>query len=186
MNETMKCIFNRRSTRKFLPDQINEQALKLIIEAGLYAPSAHNQQPWHFTVIQNKALLDQLNEASKETAKSSEHKFIQQMANNDKFHIFFNAPVVIIVSGEEKALLPQVDCAAATENMLIAAESLGIGSCWIGLVLFAFRGEKGKAFIEALKIPEGYKPYYGVALGYKALESANVPARRENRVSYIF
>lgn len=186
MNETIKNIKSRRSTRVFSPDEIKIEELQAIIEVGLYAPSAHNQQTWHFTVVQNKAVLDSLNISSKEAAKSFNDAMIQQMANNDKFHVFYNAPAAIIVSGEEKALMPVVDSAAATQNMLIAAESLGIASCWIGLVTFAFNGEKGKVHKEELGIPEGYKPYYAVALGYKKSNTiANAPARRENTVNYV-
>jgi nitroreductase len=60
---------------------------------------------------------------------------------------FYHAPTVIIVSGEEKPLMPRFDCAAATENMLIAAESIDIGSCWVGLVNFLFQTDKGNKFV---------------------------------------
>ena len=67
---------------------------------------------------------------------------IKKMANNDKFNIFYGAPTVIVVSGRDNAIMPQVDCAAATENMLIAAESLDIGACWNGIVGFLFNSQK--------------------------------------------
>ena len=138
MNETMKSILSRRSTRVFMPDQIKEEELTTIIEAGLYAPSAHNQQSWNFTVVQNLELLNQLSNDAKEAAKHFDDHLIQQLANNEKFHAFYHAPTAIIISGEEKAMMPEVDCAAATENMLIAAESIGVGSCWVGFIGFVF------------------------------------------------
>jgi len=130
-------------------------------------------------------LLDQLSADAKENAKHFDDKLIQQLANNEKFHAFYNAPTAIIIPGEEKALMPETDCGASTENMLIAAESIGVGSCWVGFVTFAFGGEKGKEYMERLAIPEGYKPYYAVALGYKKIENAKAPVRRENTVNYI-
>jgi nitroreductase len=185
MNETIKTIKNRRSVRSFKSEPIKEEELKTILEAGLYAPSAGNKQSWHFTVIRNKDIIDELNASTKEAVKKTSEERYVQLANNEKFHIFYNAPAVIIVSGEEKASMPQVDCAAATENILLAAESLGIGSCWIGFTAFLFSGDNGNKYNKELKIPAGYKPYYSIALGYKSNGNALAPERRTNTVSYI-
>jgi nitroreductase len=185
MNETLNNIFNRRSNRTFLTEQITEEELNTIIDAGLYAPSAHNQQPWHFTVVQDQELLSQLNTDTKAVAKYFDDKVFHQIAANDEFHIFYHAPTVIIVSGEEKALMPRFDCAAATENMLIAAESIDIGSCWVGLVDFLFQTDKENKYTQELGIPEGYKPYYAVVLGNKKIKNGKAPARRKNTVNYI-
>lgn len=185
MNETIQIIKNRRSTRVFLGEQIKDSELNEIIEAGLFAPSAHNQQSWHFAVVQNKAIMDRLNAEAKNIAKNSTDKILSNMGNNEQFNIFYNAPTVVIVSGDEKSLMPGTDCAAATQNMLIAAESIGIGACWVGMVGMAFSGENGKNFIEELGIPAGVKPYYAVALGYKKNNTTNAPQRKANAVSYI-
>lgn len=185
MNETLNNIFNRRSNRTFLTEQITEEQLVTIIDSGLYAPSAHNQQPWHFTVVQDQQLLSQLNTDTKAVAKYFDDKVFHQIAVNDEFHIFYHAPTVIIVSGEEKALMPRFDCAAATQNMLIAAESINIGSCWVGLVDFLFQTDKENKYAQKLGIPEGYKPYYAVVLGNKKMKNGKAPARRKNTVNYI-
>lgn len=185
MNQTIKDILSRRSTRAFKDEQIGEDALKQIIEAGLYAPSAHNQQSWHFTVIQNAELLEELNIKAKEIAKTIPDELVQKMANNEKLNIFYNSPTVIIISGEESAMMPQVDCTAATQNILIAAESLGISSCWIGFIAIMFNSPQGAEYKEKLGIPDGYKPYHAVALGYSKNESAEAPKRRESTISYF-
>jgi nitroreductase len=185
MNETLKVIRERRTTRKFKAEQIKEEELQAIIEAGIYAPSAHNQQSWNFTVIQNKELIEELNTESKEAAKNFPDKLIQKMANNDKFNVFYGAPTVIIVSGMDNGMMPQVDCAAASENMLIAAESLDVGACWNGFVGFLFNSEKGAEYKAKLNIPKGFTPYYAIVLGYKDVRMTNAPARRENTVQYI-
>lgn len=185
MNETISSIKNRRSTRVFLPEQIKEEELKVIIDAGLSAPSAHNQQTWHFTVVQNKEILDQLSNAAKEVGKNVDDEFIQQLANNEKFHAFYNAPTVVIVSGDKNGFMSEVNSGAATQNMLIAAESLGIGSCWVGYISYLLGSEKGEEYKKRLGIPNTYQPYYAAALGYKKSERINAPAKRENTVSYI-
>lgn len=91
---------------------------------------------------------------------------------------------MIIVSGEDAAILPVVDSAATTQNMFIAAESLEIGGCWNGMVNFLFTGAYKDEFIRKLQIPEGHTPYYAAVFGYSDGKSV-APPRRENRVNYL-
>lgn len=185
MNETLKNIRNRRSIRAFLPEQLKDMDLQAILEAGIYAPSASNQQPWHFTVVQNKDILDRLNVAFKDIAAKSDNEYIRRFADNEKFHVFYNAPSVVFVSGEEKNNYAAVDCGAAVENMLIAAESLGLGSCWIGLIAYLLNSEEGAEFMKELGIPKGFKQIHAVCFGNKKINRTNAPTRRENTVNYI-
>jgi len=181
-NETLSIIKNRRSIRNFKDEQIKDEELQAVLDAGIYAPSA-NDQAWRFTVIQNKELLAWLNCEAKEIAKQYEP--LQELANNEGFNIFYGAPTLILVSGEEKAIAIESDCAAATQNMLLAAESIGLGSCWIGFVLVAFSSPKAKEYLKELGVPDGYKPYASVALGYKNIESVETPQRKPDVINYI-
>ena len=185
MNETLKNIGNRRSTRVFMPEQLKDVELQAIIDAGIYAPSATNKQPWHFTVIQSKDIIDRLSDAFKEITKKSDVEYLKKFAGNEKFHVFYNSPTIILVSGDGNNKYASVDCAAAVENMLIAAESLEIGSCWIGLIAYLLNSEEGKEFVKELGIPQGFKQIHAVSLGYKKNKSSNAPSRKENTVNYI-
>ncbi|MCJ7688986.1 MAG: nitroreductase family protein [Clostridiaceae bacterium] len=185
MNETLKNIRNRRSTRAFLPEQLVDKDMQKIIEAGIYAPSATNKQPWHFTVIQSKDMIDRLSIAFKGIARKSDNEYVRRFADNEKFHVFYNAPTVVLVSGDKKNDLASVDCAAAVENMLIAAESLEIGSCWIGLIAYLLNSEEGANFVKELGIPDGFKQIHATCLGYKKINITNAPTRKENTVNYI-
>ena len=185
MNETLKNIRNRRSIRAFLPQQLKDTDVQAILEAGIYAPSASNQQPWHFTVVQNKDLLDRLSIAFKEVAAKSSNEYIRRFSDNEKFHVFYNAPTVVLVSGDENNNYAAVDCGAAVENMLVAAESLEIGSCWIGLIAYLLNSEEGIEFVKELGIPKGFKQIHAVALGKKKINISNAPARKEHTVNYI-
>jgi nitroreductase len=183
--DVIETIIKRRSTRVFTEKQLSDSEIAEIIEAGLYAPSAHNYQSWHFTVIQNREMLTKLNNESKLVAQNHPNEGIQKMGSNSNFNIFYHAPTIILVSGDEKGIMPATDCAAATQNMLLAAESLGIGSCWVGFAAFPFAGENGPILKAELGIPADFKPYYAVSLGYKRNPDGNAPKRKENNVNYV-
>lgn len=185
MNSVIEAIKNRRAIRQYFPDQIKDDELDTILEAGMYAPSALNEQSWHFTVIQSKDAISDLNKAAKEAAKElSQNEAIKQLAFDENADIFYGAPTVIVVSGEENAMTPLIDCVAATENMLIAAKSLNIGSCWNGIATFIFNKEEGAEYAKKLGIPKGYKPYYAVTMGYTDSKPEAAP-RRGGAVNFI-
>jgi len=185
MNEVIQNILNRRSVRVYSEDQIKQEDLDLILQSGLYSPSACNNQPWHFSVIQNKEILETLNTETKKELLHCGEEYFEKFAQNDIFNIFYNAPTVIVVSGEKASLVPQTDCAAASENMILAAESLNIGTCWVGLITYLFRSKECQKYMEMLNIPEGYEPYYAINLGYKKIANPKPQPRRENTVNYI-
>lgn len=182
MNQVLRTIKSRRSVRDYLPARLKDAELEAILEAGAYAPSAHNHQSWHFTVIRNKELIDRISRLSKDLMAAGKDDWARSMGANGRFHIFYRAPAVIVVSMRKAAMSPLVDCAAAIENMLLAAESLDIGSCWIGLARYYF---SIKEELPRLKLPEGYEPCYAVALGYKGQRPASAPPRKKDAVSYI-
>lgn len=183
--KVIETIMKRRSTRIYSEQQLTDSEIKQIIEAGCYAPSAHNCQSTHFTVVQNKEFLTKLNDETKNILKTHPDEIFRKMANNSKYDIFYNAPTVVLVSGDSKGILPETNCSAAIQNMLLAAESLDIGTCWVGLVAFAFGGENGDALKAELQIAEDYKVYYAVTLGYKKIPDGNAPKRKENKVNYV-
>lgn len=202
MNEVVKTIKNRRSVRKYLPQQLKDEELDVILESAIYAPTGGNDQPWHFTVIQdkefisdmndkakqaiikNKKLVDRINAESKkipDDLPDSLDKFAK-LAESESFNIFYEAPTVIVVSGKKDTTSPFADCCAAIQNMLIAAESLEIGSCWIGLARFFLENPKN---VRKLNLPHNYEPYYAVTFGYKASPNRKAPQRNQNVVDYI-
>lgn len=181
-NPVLAAIKNRRSIRKYLPDPIKQEELEAILEAGAYAPSAHNDQPWHFTVVRRKELLDRINAKSKELMAAQDTQWIREMGQNPALHIFYHAPAVVIVSMRSGAMSPKVDCSAAIQNMLLAAESLDIGSCWIGLARYFF---SLKEEVKALGIPDGYEPFYAVTFGHKGQRPSRALPRKAPPVNYI-
>jgi len=183
MNEVLNVIKKRRSIRTYAKEQLSQDNLDLIILAGIYAPTANNEQPWHFTVVQNAEMLARINAECSRGMALSDNEWMRKMGANPAFRFTYGAPTLIIVSGKKEATAFAADCSAAIENMILAAASLGIGSVWLGLVNFFFNAEDS---IKDLGIPDGYKPFYGVAFGYNSSEKeAAGPKRKTDVVNYI-
>lgn len=185
MNDVLKAIFERRTVRDFKPDQIKNEDLKMILEAGHQAPSAWNRQPWHFTVVQKKSLLDRIVDSAREPLKSSEMAKAMPWLVAPTFHYFYHAPTVIWISGQTSNENASGDCAIAVMNMVYAAQSLGLQSCVVITVLPAFETEEGPGFIKELGIPEGFKLLYALALGYTSKPLPSAAPRKENFVNFI-
>jgi len=185
MNETLTSIKNRRSIRKFKPEQIGEKELEAIMEAAIYAPSAMNQQKWHFTVIQNRDWFNKTAPTIRESLLKSPIPFFVERAKDPSFDVFYHAPTVVFITADEKANWQEFDCGAAAENIALAATSLGIDSCIIGMSSILFEGDGADAVKKELGIPEGYKFVISVALGYRDMDSPPAPPKKKENVSYI-
>jgi nitroreductase len=176
MNDVLKIISARRSTRQFRPEQITDAELHTILEAGLQAPTGHNDQSCYLTVVQNRERIKELSDGSKIEMQKIPVDWIANLGRNEKFNIFYNAPTVVLVAGRKDAISPVPDACAAIQNMLIAAESLHLGSCWIGFAHFYFSSPER---LQSIGIPDGYAVHFGVALGNRPEGfSANRPARK--------
>lgn len=185
MNETIKIITERRSLRTYTQEQIKEEELQTILDAGMYAPSAMNQQSWHFTAIQCKDKIHKINEECRNIFLKSGNKNFEERAKSENFDLFYNAPTLIIVSGKKDNIAPEIDCAIALQNMFLAAESINIGSCWIHGVTTLENSEGGKNLIKELGIPEDYKIVGSGVFGYKASGSPEPAPRKEHTVNII-
>lgn len=154
--------------------------VKEIIRAGTYAPTAVNKQPWRFVVIKNRQLIEEYDDrakkaflaAYKDTENPDLVKFVQFLSKPST-RIFYGAPVLILVFASPD-VINEHDCALAAENMMLAAQSLGIGSCWIGLA-------EGLGYdIEFLKevgVAEGHKLIAPLIFGYPTKQNLKAPAR---------
>ncbi|MDR2110511.1 MAG: nitroreductase family protein [Spirochaetaceae bacterium] len=182
-NETLKIIKQHRNIRNYKEEQITDELLATVLEAGRYAPYS-GDEICHFTVVQNKGLQERINLAAKETAKKMDVEHLRNLGYDENFHPLYCAPTLIIISGKEGALAPAEDCAVAVQNMLLAAESVQLGSCWIFFVLLAFMGSDSQELQRDLKIPEGYTPHTAIILGYKAAEE-EIPDKKLIRITYL-
>lgn len=180
-NEVIRAIEQRRSVRRYRGQQIAPEELETILRCAILAPSASNTQPWRFTVVENQALLDEIDREFKRQAALGEVDWIRQLAAREGYHVFFHAPTVVVVSGPSR---DNINPAYATENMVLAAQSLGIGSVILGLPNRAFDGDRGPELLAKLNIPEGFTPQVCVSLGYPEGESYERP-RNFEVINYV-
>ncbi len=163
----LKLIKTRRSVRRFTGNPVDENARRELLEAAMQAPSAVNKQPWSFIVVDQRETLDRIAEI---------HRAAQMMRQ---------APLAIAVCGERgRAHRPEQmdqDCSAATENILLAAHALGLGSVWCGIYP---NKERVAAFRELLGIPEHITPFAVVAIGEPAEQPEQPDRWRPELVHY--
>jgi nitroreductase len=122
---------------------------------------------------------------AKENIMDSGIAFLIEKASAPDYHTFYNAPTVIILTGDEKAKFIQIDCGAAAQNIALAAKSLDIGSCIMTSSGFLFASEKSNEIKKELGIPEGYDHVCAVALGYRDGEDPAAPPRNKKVINRI-
>ena len=185
MNEVLRTILDRRSIRNYKHDAVPREDIEAVLQAALYAPSGAGAEPWHFTVITNRRLIEDFDARARAAMAESSIERIEAMGKAPQYRVFFGAPVVILICGEKvlrktgRHLSALADCSAAIQNMSLAAASIGLGSCWIGLVRYLF--EKEPAFMA----PEGYEPLYALTLGYPLGIPEARAQRRDGTVSWV-
>ena len=195
MNEVMNTILHRRSIRRFEPKQIEEPALQQIIQAGLYAPSAGGRQGVIFAVCQDREVnerLGKIKRANSHPRMATETSFVSSeqpsIADDPKLtNAFYDAPTVITLFAPKNFLFSVDDCAVAAENMMLAADALGIGSCYIGQGWPAFDDPYGQEILRQWNIPTDHYAVMQLLLGHPR-EGDRHPApkpRKEGRVSRL-
>lgn len=191
--ETRENILSRRSIRNYLPTPVSKKDLQEILEAGTWAPSAVNLQPWYFVAIQSKEELAKMSEIMERVANRLEPSLKARFANApavvDETTTFVRnlggAPVYILAfqlkpDYENKADMINLSIGAALENILLAAHDKGLATCWLTAPVETLVGDElrdmfapGKGSLVAL-----------VTLGYPAKE-AKAPRRKEGRFTII-
>lgn len=165
MNETLKTIRNRYSCRSFTGEAVSEKELEAIAMAGIQSPSAMNYQPWEIIVVKDKVLIDEMDVATMDMiSKREEDKEMYERMMSRGGKIFYNTPCMIVVARKPGT---DLDCGIVTENIALAASSLGLGNVICGLACLPFMTEKGEEF-KAKIIPEGYEFGIAVLVGHAA------------------
>lgn len=149
--ELVAMIFTRRSIRKYTADLVSEKDVKMMLKAAMPAPSASNRKPWHYIVVTDRAILDNLARA---------HPYGKML---------LEALLCIVVCGDKNisSRCWVQDCSAATENLLLAATALGLGAVWLGVHP---QEERVNPIRKVLNIPENIIPLNLISIGHPAEE----------------
>ncbi|HEY8364028.1 MAG TPA: nitroreductase [Haloplasmataceae bacterium] len=166
MNTIMENILSRRSIRKYRKEQIKLEELETILLAGSYAPTGRAMQSWKFTAIQNQEVLNKVNETIRQTILAIKEERFLEKAKDENANFLFNAPTYVIVSNLKDNPNSMADSALAIGNMMLAAHSLGIGSCWLNLLPNLTNQPQIRSLLNELDIPENHQVYGSVAFGY--------------------
>lgn len=174
MNQTINDIITRRSVKKYLPDAVPVELIKQITEAGTYAPSGMNKQSAIIIAVTNKELRDRLSRINLDIIMS--RSLTTSSGHSDPF---YGAPVVLVVLAKKDIGTRVYDGALVMENMMIAAHSLGLGSCWIHRAKETFETEEGKQILRELGVSDEYEGIGNCIIGYPASDALKPQSPRK-------
>jgi len=166
-NPVIEAIIKRRSIRRYTGKDVDNSSIEIMLKSAMYAPSARNEQPWHFIVIDSRELMDRIMKV---------HPYASMLSE---------ASIAILICGDEKLELSKgywpVDCAAATQNFLLAAHSLGLGAVWLGVYP---RRERQDGIREIFKLPAHVHPFSLISVGFPAEKKAIPDRFKEERIRW--
>ncbi|GHT65043.1 NADH dehydrogenase [Spirochaetia bacterium] len=170
-NPVLTAIAERRSIRAYKDDKVTKEQFDILLRAAEEAPSARNSQPWHFSVVQNPAILAEINaEACRNLNREGD--------------IFHGASAAIFLSCDAASRWARLDCGIATQTIALAAHSIGLGTVILGLPDAAFTGARGDYFNKLLKFPAGYSFAVAIAIGFPAATKEAHPVEPD-RITFV-
>ena len=190
-NAVLENMMTRRTIRRFKEEQISEEELQAVLDAGMYAPSAGGRQGVLFVVSQNREMNEKLGRIKRNNSTvkmSTDTVYISKeqpsIADDPNiFNAFYDAPTVITLFVPKNFLFAPYDASAAAENMLLAAHSIGLGGCYIGSAWESFADPYGQEVLREWNIRTDYFAALHVLLGYPKDEQApKAKARKDGRI----
>ena len=174
MNQTMRDMLERRSIRKFKPDMVERSLIDQVIEAGLYAASGKGRQAARILAVTNRELRDQI---ARDNQKIGGWE--------DGFDPFYGAPVILIVLAEKNWPTRVYDGSLVMGNLMLAAHTLGLGTCWIHRAREEFEMDSYRELLARIGLEGEFEGIGHCALGYIDGERPQAAPRKENHVFYI-
>ncbi len=190
-NELLELIHARRSTRNFTERQVEQEQLETLLDAAIWAPSGGNNQSWLFTAIQNKELLLKLNELVREGFQlwMPDDDYPGKLgakaaAQKEGYNFYYHAPTIIIASNKPNYENAMADCSLGLENIFLAAQSMGLGSCYLNQLHWLRNASGVQEFLFELGIPKEHTICSAAAVGFIGKASA-APARKPGTIRII-
>lgn len=178
----LKAIYARHSVRAYVPTTLDHATIQALLDAAVHAPTAMHVEPWAFVVVQDNALLQRLSDLAKplfveevrhRNAHGASHSF-DHFTRAD-FNIFYGANALIIICAKPSGPFVAADCWLAAENLMLAANAIGLGSCVIGSAVAALNIHKVKV---ELGIPDEYSAIAPIVVGVPSVD-AQATSRKE-------
>nr|WP_312984655.1 nitroreductase family protein [Clostridioides sp.] len=183
--DILECISSKRSGRSYTDQEITDDTFNELLNLGVKAATGSNEQPWGFVIIKDKEEIEKLNlEIKKYVAENLENlpyfKQYESWLHNPKMDLLYRSPYLLLIYGNTDSHWHVYDCTLAASNIMLAAHSMGIGTCWIG---FAEDVCDTKEFKEKYNVPENYSLITTLTMGYMKKE-LDPPVRKEPKVFY--
>ncbi len=185
INPVIEAIKSRRAIRSFEDKSVPDSSIQTMLEAATFAPSAINVQPWKFTLVTNKEFMKQMSDTAKPAlirmlpdVGDEGLMGLKKRLSDPQYNIFYNAPLLIFISGI-KSPYTVYDCPMAAQNMMLAAYTLGIGSCWIGTAVGLANDPKVKT---ELGVPDDHDVHAAIIFGYPKGGFPKAPEKRPAQV----
>ena len=182
----LTAIRKRRAVRDYTQEPVSAAALRELIAAASWAPSAMNDQPWHFTVVTDPALLDEISARSKKwmlkgVAAMPRPGHFQDLLADPGFHLFYHAPVLLVISAPGPGQWSAEDCALAAQNLMLAALEKDLGTCWIGFAQGWLNTEEG---LDLLGLPRTSRVVAPIIVGHPKTVAPDV-SRKAPLITWI-
>jgi len=177
-------ILTRRAIRKYTNEQVSAGQLDTIMKAAIYAPSTLNKQSWEIRVIQNPAIIAEINNRFLAFAQGKEFQGSAARYREPGFSISHHAPTLIVMASEKMSTHAKLDVGISLENILLSAHALGLGTCPLGTLVPVLNRPENADILKLLNIPDDYEVTINIALGYPA-ESPEAPIRYSDKVKII-
>ena len=173
-------ILERRSIRAYKDKKIPKPMLEQVLEYGFAAPSARNMQPWHVSVVEDADIIGSMNQGVIDVLSKDPNMNARVSAPG--FNTFHGAQQLLLVSADKANSWAKADCGMLTQNLLLAAHEMGLGTCVVGFVMSYLGSAEGKSCVDKL-VPEGFEPFYAITIGFPAEHPEAKP--RENKSSWF-
>ena len=175
------CIKGRRSVRAYEERPVPKDVVEAILEAGIWAPTGMNRQPWRFIIIEDRSVIKFISDETKKAVREMMPSMSKRSeAQEDRDWVCFNAPMLILICAETKAMaqivpIDLIDSVLAAQNMSLKAYDLGLGTCYMGFIHLLTRKPD---VLRKAGMPEGYELMVPLILGYP--KNKQGPGKRNN------
>ena len=177
-NQVVETIMARRSIRKYKQQPVEKDKLQQILECGINAPNGMGRQSWEIRVVDTPELLAEIDSLNTKLAvgRGMDASKVRPAA--------YGAPVLVFIANDTTYDLSQVDCGLLGGNMILTAQSMGLGSCCLGGIVRTLKSPEAEGLLKRLELPENYNLLYAIAFGYPD-ESPAAKLRKAEKIRFV-